>query len=555
MDPLSVGASVGSLSGACIVTLKNLNELLGKFRDAPKTLRDLSSETKIISISLSHLRNVLISDEHSVLTQSLLKPDIRSALDVALTGCNVILSCLETEIRSLTVNIATGEKLSFSDRAKIAWKDDKFKELLQQLRRQHNAIATLNHCFQMYAIPIHAKLTSQRISNVYRRKAIGDILTRIVSVKNRALIQKVAEDTKSLQGMYPKSNAAKSFLDSLESVGSNEANLSMISEQQFEFDDLVTNSQAYRRVLAAATHALKKNMGGTAGETGDVNELASKSAQSGKGSNSTEGANQSRKLSAAPGPARGFKHSPITNSGGGPGLQDNHSQQTINDPHSFAKQFRGYLDYVEGESRNAANENTHLRERLEEKETATKAVVSQLQIATKRAEHAETELDIASKNNEQVVLEVQHLQDVAKQLEAASTKKDGVIANFKSRMDEWDKVFIKLDSQRLDWTDRAEKAEKRLEVAEVEVAQSKSQIKNLHKFYEDIVEILRSKLREKAIDVDKSRSDLEVSKAETASAKKELEQLRAVQKDLSALFQKGNDMLQGRRKQVIDREK
>ena len=122
-------------------------------------------------------------------------------------------------------------------------------------------------------------------------------------------------------------------------------------------------------------------------------------------------------------------------------------------------------------------------------------------------------------------------------------------------MDEWDKVFIKLDSQRLDWTDRAEKAEKRLEVAEVEVAQSKSQIKNLHKFYEDIVEILRSKLREKAIDVDKSRSDLEVSKAETASAKKELEQLRAVQKDLSALFQKGNDMLQGRRKQVIDREK
>jgi hypothetical protein len=322
MDPLSVGASVGSLSGACIVTLKNLNELLGKFRDAPKTLRDLSSETKIISTSLSQLRNVLVGDEHLVLTQSLLKPDIRKALDVALTGCNVILSCLETEIHSVTANIAPDQKLPFSDRAKIAWKDYKFKELLQQLIRQHSAIATLNQCFQMYAIPVHAKSTSQRFSNVCHRKAMGDILNGLVSAGNRTLIQKVAEDTKSLQGMYPKSNAAKSFLDSLESAGSNEANLSMISEQQFEFDDLLTNSQAYRRVLVAATHALKKNMGGTAEEIGDVNELASKGAQLGKGNNSTEGANQSRKMSAAPGPARGLKHNPITNSGGDPGMQD-----------------------------------------------------------------------------------------------------------------------------------------------------------------------------------------------------------------------------------------
>ncbi len=154
MDPLSIGASIGSLSSASIVTLKNLNELLGKFRDAPKTLRDLSSETKVISISLSQLQNVLVSDKHSVLTQSLLKPDIRNALDVALTGCQMSLSCLETEIHSLTANIGTDQKLSFSDRAKVAWKDDKFKELLQQLSRQHNAIAALQQGFQMYGVPL-----------------------------------------------------------------------------------------------------------------------------------------------------------------------------------------------------------------------------------------------------------------------------------------------------------------------------------------------------------------------------------------------------------------
>lgn len=160
MDPLSIGASVGSLSGACLVILKNLNELVGKFRDAPKILRDLSSETKIISISLSQLRNALVSDQHSILTQTVLDPDIRNVLDVALTGCKMTLSCLETEIHGLTANIAADQKLSLSDRAKIAWKDDKFKELLSQLTRQHNAIAILQQSFQMYAVPAHVKSAS-----------------------------------------------------------------------------------------------------------------------------------------------------------------------------------------------------------------------------------------------------------------------------------------------------------------------------------------------------------------------------------------------------------
>jgi len=149
MDPLSIATSVGSLSGACLLTLRNLGEAISKFKDAPKTLKDISSEAKIISISLSQLRNALVSDEYSISTQGLLEPDIRNALDVALTGCKMTLSCIESEISSLTKSMATDQGLSFSDRARVFWKDDKFKELLQQLSRQHNAIATLQQGFQM----------------------------------------------------------------------------------------------------------------------------------------------------------------------------------------------------------------------------------------------------------------------------------------------------------------------------------------------------------------------------------------------------------------------
>jgi hypothetical protein len=542
MDPLSIGASVGSLSSACIITLKNLNELVGKFRNAPTVLRALSSETKVISISLSQLGTALVSDKHSLLTPSLLKPDIRNALDVALTGCKVTLSCLETEIHSLAANIATDQKISFSDRAKIVWKEDKFRELLEQLTRQHNAIATLQQGFQMYAVPVHARSASWRISNVQRRKALGDILNLMVSAKNSALFQKVANDTKSLRGLYPESNAAKSFLDSLESTGASETNFSVISEQQFEFDDLVTNSQAYRRVLVAATHALKKNTGGTSGEVGDVNEINSEGAQLGKGSNGTEGANQSRKMSAAPGQARGLKHSPIATSGEDSGLQDSESRQSIiNDPQSFAQQIRGYLDHVEGESRNAAKENEQLRERLREQETAASSVIFQLQDATARAGKAETELAIALKVGEEMDRRIKRVLKSLSQCEDTSREKSDLITILQSKANELVEI--------------AEEAEKKLKIAEAEAARSRAMSSEIRQYCGDQVDSFRTKMHEGYKEIETLKSDLETSKAEAATVKEQLEEFRVIQRDLSVLFQKGNHLLQGKREMVIDREK
>lgn len=149
MDPFSFAASVGSLSSVGIFTVKRLGELAVKLKDAPKIIQDVSSEARIITISLSLLHNILVSDEHTILAQALLTPDIRSALDVALTGCSVTLSCIKNEIHSLTAKINAEEKLNFADRAKVVLKDNKFNELLQQLRRQHNAIAILQQGLQM----------------------------------------------------------------------------------------------------------------------------------------------------------------------------------------------------------------------------------------------------------------------------------------------------------------------------------------------------------------------------------------------------------------------
>jgi hypothetical protein len=159
MDPFSLAASVGSLCGACIFTVKRLGAAAGKFKDASKILQEVYSEAKIITISLSQLQTTLVSDANKILAQALLAPDIQNALDIALTGCSVTLSCIENEICSLTGEVDADQKLNFADRAKVVWKDDKFKELLQQLSRLHNAIAILQQGLQMYEylIPISTR--------------------------------------------------------------------------------------------------------------------------------------------------------------------------------------------------------------------------------------------------------------------------------------------------------------------------------------------------------------------------------------------------------------
>ena len=129
--------------------MKWLSEIAGKFKDASKILQDVSSEAKIVTISLSQLHSILVSDEYTILAQALLTQGIRNALDIALTGCSVTLSYIDNELRNLTAKIETEQKLNFTDRARVVWKDGKFKELLRQLRRQHSAIAILQQGLQM----------------------------------------------------------------------------------------------------------------------------------------------------------------------------------------------------------------------------------------------------------------------------------------------------------------------------------------------------------------------------------------------------------------------
>ncbi|KAF8858410.1 hypothetical protein BDZ45DRAFT_743450 [Acephala macrosclerotiorum] len=318
MDPLSISASVASLSGACAVTAKQLF-IVDKFKDAPKTVHDIFSEAKVISLSLSQLHGLFVSDEHTILFEALLTPDIRTALDIALTGCTLTLSCIENETRGLATKLDRDRKLNFADRSKVVWKDDKFKELLEQLHRQHNVIAILQQGLQM--------------------KAIAEIVPLFKTNRATKCIKSAADGTESLRGLYPQVRTAKSFLESFESANGVQRTFSVISDRQFEFDDVITNSQAYRRVLVAATHTLRNNAPGE------------------------QSANPARKLNAVRTPRLEVPSSSATR-----------EPMPSGDPNNFFQQLRGHLDHVERELLHSTDETVELRERLEEKDTLIRAL-------------------------------------------------------------------------------------------------------------------------------------------------------------------------------------
>jgi len=106
--------------------------------------------------------------------------------------------------------------------------------------------------------------TKLRTSMEERHRSVDD---------NQAMIQNIAHEAQSLRELYPSVKVAQSILEAPSDFGSilGDTRFSIISDREFEFDDLVVNSQAYRRALIAAKRDLRK--GGLQQTEGDLIDM------------------------------------------------------------------------------------------------------------------------------------------------------------------------------------------------------------------------------------------------------------------------------------------
>lgn len=164
----------------------------------------------------------------------------------------MVFSCLEAETRQLQSQTPNLSGMRVWTKLKFLWNQDRLKELLSALRGQQSSIKFLIQVLEMWValVLLYCLQLTHSTSNT-----LSDIQRNIRD--NVSKIQKPASEARSLRSNNPSVKMeAQSIFDnentrlSLFDVGAISAVAP--SELDFDFDDLVLNSQAYRRAFAQA---------------------------------------------------------------------------------------------------------------------------------------------------------------------------------------------------------------------------------------------------------------------------------------------------------------
>jgi len=213
--------------------IKRLHDLKEKYDDTPVIIASICAESTVISASLAHIQSLLLQrDDLASVWQS--RAELPLVLDQALTGCMVIFSCLDAEIRRITSKTSVAGLIKWRARLRMLWNETHLNELLRSIRGQQSAITLLIQLLQMD--------TLAEISHMLRQ--------------NQQVVRASAAVTQSLRSQNPSIRVANSIYEPQEgrrtSFDAAAASIYAPSELEFDFDDTVVNSQVYRRTLARA---------------------------------------------------------------------------------------------------------------------------------------------------------------------------------------------------------------------------------------------------------------------------------------------------------------
>ncbi|KAF2994619.1 hypothetical protein E8E13_003372 [Curvularia kusanoi] len=224
MEPISSAFSIMAALPQCIQSAKQLYDLRERYKDASILITAIYSESMVIAASLSQVQNLL---QHDAIAR---RPDLIETFDRALTGCRIVYGCLDEEVRDLADKSARDD-LRFKDRARFLWKEDTFKELLTQIRGQQSALTLLIQGLQM--------------------ESMADI-RRLVQ-DNSSKLDQVMKRSRTLRQAHPRIQVPESIFSYESGVKGAEDAESIVKSTQFDFDDQVINSKAYRRAMARYT--------------------------------------------------------------------------------------------------------------------------------------------------------------------------------------------------------------------------------------------------------------------------------------------------------------
>lgn len=124
------------LSSAKLTML--ISAVRDSYKNAPTTLTATLTECKIIHITLSKIQGLVYKNETDLSLRLTAQALLREAFDGALTGCRMTLAALNLELDKLAEPKKPTNPLDigFKAKARVVWKEDVMKQLLDQTRSQ-----------------------------------------------------------------------------------------------------------------------------------------------------------------------------------------------------------------------------------------------------------------------------------------------------------------------------------------------------------------------------------------------------------------------------------
>lgn len=120
------------------------------YNKAPMTLTATLTECKTIHITLSKIQGLVYKNEADLSSRLTAQRPMQEVFDDALTGCRLTLAALNLELDKL-VEPKKGMRpmeIGFQAKARLVWKEDIMKQLLDQTRGQMSSLQSLIHLLE-----------------------------------------------------------------------------------------------------------------------------------------------------------------------------------------------------------------------------------------------------------------------------------------------------------------------------------------------------------------------------------------------------------------------
>ncbi|KAH7381111.1 hypothetical protein BKA64DRAFT_228759 [Cadophora sp. MPI-SDFR-AT-0126] len=236
MDSIALATTISALTGICLKTAGAVNAIQANFTKQERSVKSMYLECAAISASLTKIQSCVLQD-----IAPLDHYQLKEIFDTVITGCRVLFACLERDIENLageTPASRSWKPWGAFKKFEVEWDQKKMNGYLADLRMQQGALILLNELL----LTKNSEQCHMKRQNNTSTVMQQELATRKLREANPGIdIPTTVFETSTTPRQTVKPVSATTY------------------DQSFSFDNMLVNSEAYRRNMGIPPSAAARS--------------------------------------------------------------------------------------------------------------------------------------------------------------------------------------------------------------------------------------------------------------------------------------------------------